>query len=913
MSSFSESSYSSEDIMPLKSSIISETPRKSPPPEEETKPPYQESIEPDEEAHKPEGTFLEAGTLLSHVQMLESKLPEDSTRFGHPQPPQLHMCRIPTKEIGIVVLIAVTKRCVSAQLVRETPDGGSTEGTAVEVLVLQGEDQISCATILALELPRLSAEDKLIVPAKKTQGASLMSGGLVPIAASPRVAVVVGTNHSRVISVEFSVKSKSLLLTRRNYYAGKEVMTYFEPLPFGTLTNYQRSHRRGAPGPNGEKPRRVIPLEPSDGVCTLVPYSTIRNGKAVTFVWLSFGDGTGIRLHHAAFFASVVQKHTESQPNPKSLESILGTKVIRWEARLPPLEATKFTLVPIPKYHPSPLAPFPAWKKPEYDMVMGVSIDPGSEQASGDQTENFEALVFCAGALAESFPTLCFYTSEDQFEGRREEPEDDDEEEGASGNIIVSVFGGLYGMLTGGGSSKPKEETPAPVVTISDKPEQWDPNVPFPSLNLDPFKLYAGCEIHDPPRQITQCTVEPEGDLAAIADTLGRVSLVDLSTKQIVRMWKGFRDTTCHWMEIPRKTKTQQGQKNKILYLVIHSRQRRVIEIWRTRHGPKVKSLQVNRDAQVLSVREMSRIGYVACCYMAYSNVPFSKRNQIQKISIEDDETAGETNLARNLRPRPELTMVPQDAAARLNLLKQILSDTNVECQSIDVFKALERIKSVEDLAVALDTLAASPTLERKMEVEGSTFQRLAVSYCQQKLDEAINESGREALTNPHVQQLAFKIAYYDQIAKAYDVIHRHETNKDVGIHSVNVVAPSSWGLEAIGWTSVYEKITKTFIDDGIPQTPTEPIKFYEFASALEPPKKYMNEEYLLDNKGYKIFFSDSTKTRRDLLVRIFKPLLGDVFSFNTVSQIFEALGTKNDVDYVMQVSHSSKCNGLES
>jgi hypothetical protein len=551
------------------------------------------------------------------------------------------------------------------------------------------------------------------------------------------------------------------------------------------------------------------------------------------------------------------------------------------------------------------LAPFPAWKKPEIDEATGIYFDPGLEPDPRAQAENFEALVYCTGAMADSFPTLCFYTSEDQFEGRREEPDDDDEEEGTSSSIITTVFGGLYGMLVGGGSSKPQEATPAPVAPISEKPDQWDPNVPFPSLNLDPYKLYAGCEIHDPPRQITQCTVEPEGDLAAIADTLGRVSLVDLSTKQIVRMWKGFRDTTCSWLEIPRKTKVQPGQKAKTLYLVIHSRQRRVIEIWRTRHGPKVRSLQVDREAQVLCVREMSRVGYVACCYLAYSNVPLSKKNQIQKLEIEEDESAGITNLERNKAPLPLLTMVPHDAAARLNRLKQMLSDTNVECQSIDVFKALERIKSIEDLAIALDTFASSPTLERKMDVEGSSFQRLAVSYCQQKLDEAINESGREALTNPHVQHLAFKIAYYDQISKAYDVIHRHEKSTDVGVYQVNVVPPSSWGLEAIGWTSVYEKVTKTSIDDGIPQNPGEPLKFYEFASSLEAPKKYMDEDYHVENKGYKIYFSDSTKTRRDLLVRIFKPLLGDVFSFNAVSQIFEALGTKNDNAYVMRVSHT--------
>jgi hypothetical protein len=51
--------------------------------------------------------------------------------------------------------------------------------------------------------------------------------------------------------------------------------------------------------------------------------------------------------------------------------------------------------------------------------------------------------------------------------------------------------------------------------------------------------------------------------------------------------------------------------------------------------------------------------------------------------------------------------------------------------------------------------------------VEGSAFQKIAVSHCKQKLDEAIRDGGDEALTNPHVQLLAFKIAYYSQVRRA--------------------------------------------------------------------------------------------------------------------------------------------------
>lgn len=119
-------------------------------------------------------------------------------------------------------------------------------------------------------------------------------------------------------------------------------------------------------------------------------------------------------------------------------------------------------------------------------------------------------------------------------------------------------------------------------------------------LHNEQSRLFAGFEIHDPPRQITAVSVDPDGNLAATTDTLGRVLLVDLDTKQIVRVFKGYREASCVWIEIPRSNVEKAWQKKKILYLAILSRQRRVIDIYRTRHGPRVLTTQVGRDAQLI-------------------------------------------------------------------------------------------------------------------------------------------------------------------------------------------------------------------------------------------------------------------------------------------------------------------------
>lgn len=134
----------------------------------------------------------------------------------------------------------------------------------------------------------------------------------------------------------------------------------------------------------------------------------------------------------------------------------------------------------------------------------------------------------------------------------------------------------------------------------------------FPALHGEPSRLFAGVEIHDAPRHITSITVDPDGNLAATTDTLGRVMLIDLDTKQIVRVFKGVREASCAWIEIPRPNVTKAWQKKKILYLSIHSKQRRTVDIYRTRHGPRVHTMQVGRDAQLVQSSMLHESGAFA-------------------------------------------------------------------------------------------------------------------------------------------------------------------------------------------------------------------------------------------------------------------------------------------------------------
>lgn len=63
--------------------------------------------------------------------------------------------------------------------------------------------------------------------------------------------------------------------------------------------------------------------------------------------------------------------------------------------------------------------------------------------------------------------------------------------------------------------------------------------------------------------------------------------------------------------------------------------------------------------------------------------------------------------------------------------------------------------------------------------------------------------------------------------------------------------------------------------------------------------------------KTFKVSLSDSSKTRKEVLVRIFSPLLQDAFSLSVTNKILEHLGLTEDIDYLQTVSSLdiSNCN----
>jgi hypothetical protein len=130
-----------------------------------------------------------------------------------------------------------------------------------------------------------------------------------------------------------------------------------------------------------------------------------------------------------------------------------------------------------------------------------------------------------------------------------------------------------------------------------------------------------------------------------------------------------------------------------------------------------------------------------------------------------------------------------------------------------------------------------------------------------------------------------------------FDILHKYEGAAAKSETLLTGTPDFWWGAEAIGWLETYENCSKVSIDSIPEKFSTGTLRISSlFAScyletSMDPPTP----------KDMVIRFSESSRIRREILVHILRPLLGDIFSLNVVYTVFGIFGTRYDTDYVLR------------
>ncbi|KAK4305761.1 hypothetical protein Pmani_022352 [Petrolisthes manimaculis] len=85
--------------------------------------------------------------------------------------------------------------------------------------------------------------------------------------------------------------------------------------------------------------------------------------------------------------------------------------------------------------------------------------------------------------------------------------------------------------------------------------------------------------------------------LAAVTDDFGRVTLVDVQRGVTLRMWKGYRDADCGWVEV---TGEWGEVRRTTCFLLIYAPRRGLLEVWTPQQGPRIAAFNVPKQSRLI-------------------------------------------------------------------------------------------------------------------------------------------------------------------------------------------------------------------------------------------------------------------------------------------------------------------------
>ncbi|KAK4285876.1 hypothetical protein QN277_002509 [Acacia crassicarpa] len=205
--------------------------------------------------------------------------------------------------------------------------------------------------------------------------------------------------------------------------------------------------------------------------------------------------------------------------------------------------------------------------------ITGIMPPPLMEAQSSQR-------YYCAVAVGEDAVISAFRLSEDKSRSIV----------GAILSKVVPTITSFSKLIWRSDRTSPKKQSPKSQVT-------------------QPFAQAAPLTcLKDHPRKGEKLTLSPSGTLAAITDSLGRILLLDTQALVVVRLWKGYRDASCLFMEMlvnkdfasSSSAHHEPMKSDYCLCLAIHAPRKGIIEIWQMRTGPRLRTIACAKGSRML-------------------------------------------------------------------------------------------------------------------------------------------------------------------------------------------------------------------------------------------------------------------------------------------------------------------------
>lgn len=105
-------------------------------------------------------------------------------------------------------------------------------------------------------------------------------------------------------------------------------------------------------------------------------------------------------------------------------------------------------------------------------------------------------------------------------------------------------------------------------------------------------------------READHIVRSPNREYSAVTDKLGRITLVNNLRGIAVRMWKGYRNAQCGWLQVEEEEPSQKRNPKhllrSVLFLVIYDPKRGMLEVWLIPNGVRIAAFSCSKKGRLL-------------------------------------------------------------------------------------------------------------------------------------------------------------------------------------------------------------------------------------------------------------------------------------------------------------------------
>ncbi|XP_047119989.1 rab3 GTPase-activating protein non-catalytic subunit [Schistocerca piceifrons] len=254
--------------------------------------------------------------------------------------------------------------------------------------------------------------------------------------------------------------------------------------------------------------------------------------------------------------------------------------------------------------------------------------------------------------------------------------------------------------------------------------------------------------------------ISPNRRLSVVTDSLGRIVLIDNHKGIALRMWKGYREAQCSWIEVQEEIRQRSTgiQPRLALFLVIFSPKRGSIEIWAMEQGPKVATFKVSAHGRLL---------YLGHGFMGLNNTSMKggNRSQFPCVFIDSSGSLNEIIVPFHFALSDKNSRRARDLHL-LKKLKTFLKEVDFEDDRLleEVQKTMSELKTNEIRLQAIEMLSSNKySIPEALEI--------ALNECVDKLSvqdpETLDHTGKLLLrTTQNLQKL---VSFYQFVRQQQD------------------------------------------------------------------------------------------------------------------------------------------------